>query len=113
MKDKQGRKITVMMWARLELALALTRSAQRLLRVNEMRVASKEEVNADFKQFAKDFAILHGREGDIFASEIKLRNQVERYKGRMITMRGWILADNPGRADRMLGWFDVEGEVKG
>lgn len=42
--------------------------------------------------------------------EIELLNQVERYKGRMIIMRGWILANDPGKAERMAEWFDDNGE---
>lgn len=47
------------------------------------------------------------------SEEIDLRNQCERYKGRLIIMRGWVLgmADKPYYAERMRGWFDDDGEA--
>lgn len=63
-----------------------------------------------FEEFKLERTEFNRKDAQRATEEVELKKQVERYKGRMIIMRGWVLGDDPYKDDRMAAWFDSEGE---
>lgn len=63
-----------------------------------------------YDAFKRDRRTFNRKDAKRCSEEIELKKQVERYKGRMIIMRGWLLNLAPDKCKRMDAWFDNDGE---